>query len=296
MALSHTEMARVTGPPKSILLTSGQQKKGYTMILSTIHRQGRYVVPTFKVDVSDVTYQGATVIDCKKGFYELPVAVLDFVSLYPSIMYTWNLCYSTHIADPKVRARMRRQDYILSPFGTNHAFVKAGVQWGVLPLILKHLLKARKAAQAKMKTLPKDSAEYSVLNKRQTQYKLACNSMYGFLKANTMPRPEIAETVTAFGRLFVNLAKETVEEEFTIANGYECNAEVVYGDTDSIFVLFGVKDHKRVCELSKIAETKINARVKAFCKANAGLDDEDIIMRIEFEKFYDPVLLGQKDV
>lgn len=40
-------------------------------------------------------FEGATVIDPKKGYYDDPVATLDFASLYPSIMMAHNLCYST---------------------------------------------------------------------------------------------------------------------------------------------------------------------------------------------------------
>ena len=40
-------------------------------------------------------YEGATVLDAKQGFYRMPVATLDFASLYPSIMMAHNLCYST---------------------------------------------------------------------------------------------------------------------------------------------------------------------------------------------------------
>ena len=42
-----------------------------------------------------VAYEGATVLEAKQGFYSMPVATLDFASLYPSIMMAHNLCYST---------------------------------------------------------------------------------------------------------------------------------------------------------------------------------------------------------
>ena len=40
-------------------------------------------------------YEGATVIEPKKGYYDTPIATLDFSSLYPSIMMAHNLCYTT---------------------------------------------------------------------------------------------------------------------------------------------------------------------------------------------------------
>jgi DNA polymerase delta subunit 1 len=44
---------------------------------------------------SDEQYEGATVIEPKKGYYDVPIATLDFSSLYPSIMMAHNLCYTT---------------------------------------------------------------------------------------------------------------------------------------------------------------------------------------------------------
>jgi DNA polymerase delta subunit 1 len=41
----------------------------------------------------DEGYEGATVIEPVKGFYDEPIATLDFASLYPSIMMAHNLCY-----------------------------------------------------------------------------------------------------------------------------------------------------------------------------------------------------------
>lgn len=41
------------------------------------------------------SYEGATVIEPKRGFYKMPIATLDFASLYPSIMMAHNICYST---------------------------------------------------------------------------------------------------------------------------------------------------------------------------------------------------------
>ena len=47
----------------------------------------------------DDTFEGAIVIEPKKGFYDMPIATLDFASLYPSIMMAHNLCYTTLISE-----------------------------------------------------------------------------------------------------------------------------------------------------------------------------------------------------
>ena len=53
------------------------------------------VIPTKQVESIGDKYEGATVIEPKKGYYKMPIATLDFASLYPSIMMALNLCYTT---------------------------------------------------------------------------------------------------------------------------------------------------------------------------------------------------------
>ena len=53
------------------------------------------LLPTHQSQAGDENYEGATVIDPVKGYYDVPIATLDFSSLYPSIMMAHNLCYTT---------------------------------------------------------------------------------------------------------------------------------------------------------------------------------------------------------
>lgn len=101
---NYVEMARVTGVPFSYLLTRGQSIKVFSQILRKARSKG-LVCPKVErqpgASEGGQTYEGATVLDAKQGFYETPVATLDFASLYPSIMMAHNLCYSTLV--PKDR-------------------------------------------------------------------------------------------------------------------------------------------------------------------------------------------------
>jgi len=66
---------------------------------------------------SDEQYEGATVIEPKKGYYDVPIATLDFSSLYPSIMMAHNLCYTT-LLDKSTIERLglvKDVDYIQTP-------------------------------------------------------------------------------------------------------------------------------------------------------------------------------------
>lgn len=97
-----TEMARVTGVPISFLFSRGQQIK----VASQLYRKAKtmdLVIPVGRYQGNDMTYEGATVIEPKRGYYTHPIATLDFASLYPSIMMAHNLCYTTLIPDNQLK-------------------------------------------------------------------------------------------------------------------------------------------------------------------------------------------------
>ena len=92
--VNYTEMARVTGVPFDFLLSRGQSIKVLSQLFRRANAEG-YAIPAMKSEGSDEQYEGATVIEPKKGYYDAPIATLDFSSLYPSIMMAHNLCYTT---------------------------------------------------------------------------------------------------------------------------------------------------------------------------------------------------------
>lgn len=66
-------------------------------VVSQLYRKARQhnlVIPVRHTHVTDDKYEGATVIEPMKGYYTVPIATLDFASLYPSIMMAHNLCVS----------------------------------------------------------------------------------------------------------------------------------------------------------------------------------------------------------
>ncbi len=129
-------------------------------------------------------------LDAKTGFYNLPIATLDFrwpprplaappaaarpltrrradSSLYPSIMMAHNLCYSTLSSAQNVQQYGLTPDqYIKTPSGggdraarpaltaPTDLFVKASVQKGLLPEVLEDLLGARKRAKVRLRLAP----------------------------------------------------------------------------------------------------------------------------------------------
>jgi DNA polymerase delta subunit 1 len=122
---------------------------------------------------SDEQYEGATVIEPNKGFYQVPIATLDFTSLYPSIMMAHNLCYSTYLQDTAHAERfnlVEEKDYIKTP--NNDLFLLSTVRKGLLPTILEDLISARKVAKADLKK-ETDPFKRAVLDGRQLALKVS---------------------------------------------------------------------------------------------------------------------------
>ncbi|KAH7681089.1 DNA-directed DNA polymerase protein [Dioscorea alata] len=222
---NYVEMARVTGVPISFLLARGQSIKVLSQLLRKA-KQKNLVIPNIKGQGSGQdTFEGATVLEARAGFYEKPIATLDFASLYPSIMMAYNLCYCTLVTSEDARQlNLPADSYNKTPSG--EIFVKSDLQKGILPEILEELLAARKRAKADLKEA-KDPLERAVLDGRQLALKISANSVYGFTGATIgqLPCLEISSSVTSYGRQMIEHTKKLVEEKFTTMGGYDYNAE-----------------------------------------------------------------------
>uniref|UniRef100_A0AC11E533 DNA polymerase delta 1, catalytic subunit n=1 Tax=Ovis aries TaxID=9940 RepID=A0AC11E533_SHEEP len=220
------EMARVTGVPLGYLLSRGQQVKVVSQLLRQAMRQG-LLMPVVKTEGGE-DYTGATVIEPLKGYYDVPIATLDFSSLYPSIMMAHNLCYTTLLRPGAAQKLGLTEDqFIKTPTGDE--FVKTSVRKGLLPQILENLLSARKRAKAEL-AKETDPLRRQVLDGRQLALKVSANSVYGFTGAQVgrLPCLEISQSVTGFGRQMIEKTKQLVETKYTVENGYSTSAKVYF--------------------------------------------------------------------
>ncbi|KIX08561.1 uncharacterized protein Z518_03217 [Rhinocladiella mackenziei CBS 650.93] len=279
--VNYTEMARVTGVPFNYLLARGQQVKFISQLFRKALEQ-QLVIPNLRNEGTDEQYEGATVIEPIRGYYDVPVATLDFASLYPSIIQAHNLCYTTLLNKNSIeKLNLKKdEDYILTPNGD--FFCTAKVRKGLLSQILEELLSARKRAKKEL-AIEKDPFRKAVLNGRQLALKVSANSVYGITGATVgkLPCLAIASSTTAYGRQMIEKTKHEVEQKYTIANGYSHDAQVIYGDTDSVMVKFGEKDLKKTMELGQEAANYVSGK---FIKP----------IKLEFEKVYFPYLLINK--
>lgn len=280
--INYMEMARVTGVPLGYLLTRGQQVKVVSQLLRKAVEQD-LIMPAMKPS-SGEDFSGALVIEPVKGFYDVPIATLDFASLYPSIMMAHNLCYTTLTSQHAAAQHNFKlgEDYIKTP--ADFYFVKKSVRKGLLPEILENLLAARKKAKEDLKK-ETDPLRKKVLDGRQLALKISANSVYGFTGAQVgkLPCLEISQSVTAFGRDMITFTKNEVEKRYTKANYPQLphDAIVVYGDTDSVMVKFGLKTVEEAMELGREAADYVSEK---FVKP----------IKLEFEKVYFPYLLINK--
>lgn len=165
------------------------------------------------------TYAGGFVFEPVKGLHK-HVASLDFSAMYPSIMIAYNISPDTVCGPdekgcsppaPEVGYRFR-----LSPEG-------------FFTTILKGLVSRRSALKKKMAVTDRKAHEYRLLDIRQKTIKILTNAFYGYTgwAQARWYRRECAEATSAWGRYFIKKANDIATE---------MGLEVLYGDTDSLFV------------------------------------------------------------
>lgn len=198
------ERATVTGLPAD---RSGGSVAAFThLYMPLMHRQG-YVAPNLG-DKAPEASPGGFVMDSRPGLYE-SVLVLDYKSLYPSIIRTF-------LIDPigLVEGLAHPDDADSVPGFRGARFSRTK---HCLPAIVARVWQGREAAKRDR-------------NKPLSQaLKIIMNAFYGVLGSSGCRffDPRLASSITMRGHEIMRQTRELVE-----ARGYE----VIYGDTDSTFV------------------------------------------------------------
>ncbi len=295
------EMARVTGAPLSALLNQGQQVKVLSRIARAALARG-FSLPIQRKAFDDddsrkSEYSGGAVIDASKGAYFDPTVVLDFASLYPSIMIAHNISYETLVTgDAPSGVELFEVDISSTEAPSKVSFLKSG-ETALLPSILEDLLAARRRAKEKMKNSA--GFEKSLLNSRQLALKVTCNSLYGFCGAANgyLPCIPIAAAVTAIGRSMILRTKAFIEAELppTLA---AFGPRVVYGDTDSVMITLSKAKSPNVLNGTAVSTAPFQIPDGISCARAFGAEVAAAASRLfappiqlEFEKVYSPFLL-----
>ena len=234
------------------------------------------------------------VMEPQSDFYTSPVVVLDFQSLYPSVMIAYNYCYSTFLGRAhqwRGRNKMGFMDYERQPqlldllkdkiniAPNGMIYTKPEVRTSLLARMLSEILETRVMVKTGMKMDKDDKILQRLLNNRQLALKLIANVTYGYTSASfsgRMPCSEIADSIVQTGR-------ETLEKAIALIHSVErWGAEVVYGDTDSLFIHLKGRTRDEAFDIGEeIAKTVTDMNPRP--------------VKLKFEKVYHPcVLLAKK--
>ncbi|KAJ0299941.1 hypothetical protein COL516b_008678 [Colletotrichum fioriniae] len=291
-----SEQARLLGVDFFSVFSRGSQFKVESIMFRIAKPENFMLVSPSRKQVG-----GQNALEClplvmepQSDFYNSPLLVLDFQSLYPSVMIAYNLCYSTFLGRIVNWRGMNKmgfteyqrhkrllellKDHInITPNGM--MYVRPEIRKSLLAKMLGEILETRVMVKSGMKQDKDDKTLQALLNNRQLALKLLANVTYGYTSASfsgRMPCSEIADSIVQTGR-------ETLERAIAFIHSQEqWGAEVVYGDTDSLFVYLKGRTKDQAFDIGN-----------EIAKAITDMNPRPI--KLKFEKVYHPcVLLAKK--
>jgi len=178
--------------------------------------RAKVAVPMSRRETREKPIEGGYVHAVKPGMYNW-VCVLDFKSMYPSIMIANNVCFTTLVRDGSGTIKAL----------SGASYVGPDVRVGLLPAILKGLMTQRDDLKRRAREA-KSKEEAQFYNGLQEAVKILMNSFYGVM-ASAFYRftdPKIGQSITSFARQNIQRVIKDLEAE---------SLEVIYSDTDSVF-------------------------------------------------------------
>jgi DNA polymerase alpha subunit A len=188
-------------------------------------------------------YKGGLVFEPEKGLYDKFVIVMDFNSLYPSIIQEYNICFTTVDRSDFAEEDDRVPEV---PEDTSNK--------GILPRLIRTLVNRRKEVKKLMKSKSATEDEIATYDVKQLALKLTANSMYGCLgytKSRFYARP-LAALTTSKGREILQSTKDLAESAHAL--------RVIYGDTDSVMVNTNADNLLEALKMGKEFQKSVNER------------------------------------
>ncbi|KAI9368503.1 DNA polymerase family B-domain-containing protein [Aspergillus egyptiacus] len=165
-------------------------------------------------------YKGGLVFEPERGLYDRFVLVMDFNSLYPSIIQEYNICFTTVDRTPSGENENEEKVPEVPP---------SDAEQGILPRLIATLVGRRREVKKLMKDKRATPEQLALWDTKQLAFKLTANSMYGCLgytQSRFYARP-LAMLTTFKGREILRSTKELAESR---------QLRVIYGDTDSVMI------------------------------------------------------------
>ncbi|XP_039983546.1 DNA polymerase alpha catalytic subunit isoform X2 [Xiphias gladius] len=264
------QITNIAGNVMSRTLMGGRSERNEFLLLHAFHEKN-YIVPdkpSFKkaqlemVEGEDVdagkgkrkkaaAYAGGLVLDPKVGFYDKFVLLLDFNSLYPSIIQEFNICFTTVQREAHNTQKKNEEDGLEEI----PEIPDSSLEMGILPKEIRKLVERRRQVKQLMKQQDINPDLYLQYDIRQKALKLTANSMYGclgFSYSRFYAKP-LAALVTHKGREILMHTKGMVQK---------MNLEVIYGDTDSIMINTNSRSLEEVYKLGNKVKAEVNKLYK----------------------------------
>lgn len=240
-------MSNVTFVPIKYLIERGQQVKALSQISKKSNEKG-YLMPNFDYSLQD-KFVGATVLSPLKGIWGA-VTVVDFASLYPSIMRAHNLCYTTIVID-KSYLNLPDVEYLNVEIEEGKTATFAQKTDSILPDLLADLAVQRKKYK-KLMGSSEDPSIKEIYNRTQLAYKVSMNSIYGIVGSDAMGIKAIAASVTKIGREMIHQTKEFIENNHhqTFPEGHKTDEL----DSDELVIIKGIYEEDSSSREVKVSD------------------------------------------
>jgi DNA polymerase I len=237
------QLSALTGLPLDQVMTAAVGFRVDSYLMKQAHMLGE-LVPR-RVEQPYFTYRGAIVLEPETGIHE-DVVVLDFSSMYPTLMEKYNLSPDTLVA----AGEKASDDAVFTVPEVNHRFWKQPD--GFYRTVLRKLLNERERIKSEMKEAGEKSTLIRVLKERERAVKIITNACYGYAgwAGARWYAKEVAESAAAIGR-------DTITR--TIRKANTVGLKVIYGDTDSIFVK---NDRDRVDRLVRWVDEEFGLEIR----------------------------------
>uniref|UniRef100_A0AAQ4RCG8 DNA polymerase n=1 Tax=Gasterosteus aculeatus aculeatus TaxID=481459 RepID=A0AAQ4RCG8_GASAC len=261
------QITNIAGNVMSRTLMGGRAERNEFLLLHAFHDKD-YIVPdkpSFKktqletgedeVDAGTgkrkkkAAYAGGLVLDPKVGFYDKFVLLLDFNSLYPSIIQEFNICFTTVQREAQSTQKKKEDGLEEIP-----EIPDTNLEMGILPKEIRKLVERRKQVKQLMKQHDINTDLYLQYDIRQKALKLTANSMYGclgFSYSRFYAKP-LAALVTHKDRPLMSFSTSVTQ----------MNLEVIYGDTDSIMINTNSRSLEEVYKLGNKVKAEVNKLYK----------------------------------
>ncbi len=292
-------LSRVSGVLLQDAIEGGEAKRIDVLLLSEFgkrnillpNRPNDSEVEKRKMEKEERGLKGGLVLEPMPGLHTGgAILVLDFKSLYPSIIQTYNICPTTLLLENKETGHM-------APSGAS--FASRDVRIGVIPEILEKLIKQRNETK-KLASGETNPERKRVLDAKQFGLKIMANAFYGYLgyERARIYIIDIAGAITSYGRSLIGAAKHHIESTY----GYG----VIYGDTDSLMIKTDIADmeeaHKKGSEISENTTAALKGIIKKLeedYRDSSGITKSTMpvprsVLQLEFEKVFRSMLIETK--